>query len=343
MRGVMDRVRERFRARGARGGARAAALAWCRGGEAQALAVAADDRPAPFPAEAPFLIYSLGKTFTAALVLRLVDKGRLALDLPLARWLPAAPAAGRITLRQVLQHTSGLGDYGGLAAYQDAVRAGAEPWPFEEFLARTDADRLRFEPGAGWEYSNIGYMLLKRLLETIGEAPFRELVRREIAAPLGLARTFVPTTRADLAGLTFGPSRQVAGEVRARYHPGWVATGVVAATAPEAARFYDALFAGTLVSPASLAEMTAAVPVAVDPGGRPWWRYGYGLGLEIELDPAHGPRLGHTGAGPGASAVAFHFPAAAPAPLTVVALTDGESVAQVEWTALALAEALGAA
>jgi D-alanyl-D-alanine carboxypeptidase len=336
---VAERAQARFRSAASGEGASAATIAWRSGDDAQARTLTRGDGPAPFPAEARFLTYSLGKTVTAVLVLRQVDQGCLALDVPLARWLPQIPNAATITVRQLLQHTSGLGDYGGTSAYREAVRAGAEPWPFEEFLACARAERLLFAPGTGWAYSNIGYLILRRLLETVGGGSFAELVRQEIALPLGLGRTHVPIRRADLEGLVFGPSRALAGDVRTLYHPGWVATGVVASTAAETAAFYDALFAGRLLPPELLAEMTRATPVTVAPGGRPWWRYGYGLGLEIELDPAHGPRLGHTGAGPGSSAMACHFPAL-PQPLTVVVFADGEDVAQVEWTAVATAGAL---
>jgi len=100
--------------------------------------------------EPAFLAYSITKTFTGALLLLLRDEGRLALDDRLARWLPGIPGADRIALRQLLNHTAGIADYGGLSAYHDAVRAfPSTPWTFERFAAETFDKGLRFEPGTG--------------------------------------------------------------------------------------------------------------------------------------------------------------------------------------------------
>jgi CubicO group peptidase (beta-lactamase class C family) len=94
--------------------------------------------------------WSFTKTILATAALVLVRDGRLALD--------RAVATRPFTLRQLLQHQSGLADYGGLAAYHEAVAREDEPWPVSELLERTDAHRLRYEPGQGWGYSNIGYL-----------------------------------------------------------------------------------------------------------------------------------------------------------------------------------------
>jgi D-alanyl-D-alanine carboxypeptidase len=133
-----------------------------------------------------FVVQSITKSFTAAVILRLVAAGKLRLDAPLAEWLPDAPNAARVTIRQCLQHTSGLPDYGGLPEYHEAVRKGATPWTFTEFLTRTHAEQLLFEPGTGWRYSNIGHMLLRRLIETVCGQSFSETVAAEVCRPLRL-------------------------------------------------------------------------------------------------------------------------------------------------------------
>ena len=87
----------------------------------------------------------------AAAALVLVDAGRLTLDTPLDRQ--------RYTLRQLLQHRAGVPDYGSLAAYHEAVASGQPPWPVSELLARVDQHARGVEPGTGWTYSNVGYLL----------------------------------------------------------------------------------------------------------------------------------------------------------------------------------------
>src|SRR4051812_33101556 len=92
---------------------------------------AAHDEPA-------FLAYSITKTFTAAVVLKLCERGRLRLDDSLSRWFPWIDRAERISLRQLLNHSAGIPDYGGLRAYHGDVRSSpSTPWSFERFAAAT--------------------------------------------------------------------------------------------------------------------------------------------------------------------------------------------------------------
>jgi D-alanyl-D-alanine carboxypeptidase len=107
--------------------------------------------------EPAFLAYSITKTFTAALVLQLCEEGRLSLDDRLARWFPRIDRAERISIRQLLNHTAGIPDYGDIRAYHDSVRSSSStPWSFERFASETFEKGLRFEPGKGWAYSNPG-------------------------------------------------------------------------------------------------------------------------------------------------------------------------------------------
>jgi CubicO group peptidase (beta-lactamase class C family) len=250
-------------------------------------------------------------------------------------------------LRQLLQHTGGIADYGGLAAYHDAVRAGGPPWSFAEFLARTAAERLRFAPGTGWSYSNIGYALLLRVLARAGGGDPAGVLGREIFAPLGIAGATVPTQQADLAAFTFGPSPYLgcdAAAVPKRYDPAWIATGVVGASTLDAARLMHGMFAGDLLPPALRAAMQHYRPLGGPVAGRPWRSVGYGLGLQAELAPEAAPCFGHTGGGPGCSPAIYHFPRAQDAaPLTVAVVTDGEDIGQAETIVLALARRLRAA
>ncbi len=269
--------------------------------------------------EPAFLAYSITKTFTAALMLKLCEEGRLRLDDRLVRWFPRIPHADRIILRQLLNHTGGIPDYGGIRAYHEGVKsAPATPWRFQRFAAETFDKGLWFEPGQGWAYSNPGYMLLKRVAEEVTGTSFSALILERIARPLGLQRTFVAESINDLAGLAPGTSSALSPdgsprEVRKHYHPGWVAHGVVASTAAELVSFLDGLFRGELLSRHSLAQMADLVPVPTDPEasseqdvpsrrGKP----SYGLGLMGDPGSPWGLVVGHNGGGPCYSASAFH-------------------------------------
>jgi D-alanyl-D-alanine carboxypeptidase len=270
--------------------------------------------------EPAFLAYSITKTFTASLILQLCEEGRLDLDDPLAKWFPRIDRAARISLRQMLNHTAGIPDYGGLPAYRDSVRsAPSAPWSFERFAAETFEKGLMFAPGQGWAYSNPGYMLVKRIAEEVTGAPYRVLVSERIARPLGLNRTFVPESIGDLASLAPGTSSMLSADgsprdVRSHYHPGWVSHGVVASTSSEIVRFLDELFLGQFLSRHSLDQMMQLVDVPITSSqsssanvsplrpGKP----SYGLGLMGDPASPWGLLVGHSGGGPCYSASAFH-------------------------------------
>jgi len=267
--------------------------------------------------EPAFLAYSITKTFTATLILQLCDEARINLDDRLARWFPRIAQADRITLRQLLNHTSGIPDYGGLRAYHEAVKTSTTPWSFERFAAETFDKGLWFEPGCGWGYSNPGYMLLKRVAEELAGASYGRLVSERIVRPLGLERTFVAETTGDLAALAPGTSRALSPDgaprdVRAYYHPGWVSHGVVASTASDLVRLLDALFRGELMSRSSLAAMLDLVVVdpSYDPSDEdPSLRRGrpsYGLGVMGDPESPWGRIVGHNGGGPCYNASAYH-------------------------------------
>jgi D-alanyl-D-alanine carboxypeptidase len=303
--------------------------------------------PASLPEEPAFLIYSVTKAYLAALVLLLQEEGRVSLDDPLARWHPAVPGADRITLRQLLNHTAGIPDYGGELAYHLAVRRSpGRPWRFEDLAAATWEKGLRFEPGTGWAYSNPGYLLVKRILEEVTGASLAELVRSRIAEPLGLRRSFVAERVADLRGLAPASSGLLSEngarrDVRDCYDPDWVSHGVVASTASEGVAFLAALFAGRIVSEASLRELTRLVPVPNAPPG--WQAAGYGLGVMGTSESPFGPIFGHNGGGPGYGASAFHAPELHGRAVTACALVGREEENLAEQLVFAALEIVAGA
>jgi D-alanyl-D-alanine carboxypeptidase len=297
-----------------------------------------------------FLIYSLSKTLLALCALRLTEEGRLALDAPIASWVPELGAtAERITPRQLLRHTSGLPDYGPLPEYHAAVREHAlEPWSHDEFLRRTDATRLRVAPDEGWDYSNIGYMLVRAMVERASGGTFGQEVARALgavptslhSAPM-LSVAMVPH---DLRALAPGWSRLVqprpAGgvgepvDIRGRYHPGWVAHGTLSSDAASVAAVFASLFDGRLVGRSLVAAMLEPWPVPVT---HPHFqRPSYGLGLMIDPAAPRGRTAGHTGGGPGYSAAAYSVVESGVARATAAVLTNVEADDEAEDLALAL-------
>ena len=111
------------------------------------------------------------------------------------------------------------------------------PWTTDEFLARTLPLGFQFAPGAGWAYSNIGYLLVRLAIERVTQRSLRDLLADLIFAPLGLRQRFVAANLGDAGGLAPGYSSDLDSDgrpldIRARYHPGWVSHGVIISTAP---------------------------------------------------------------------------------------------------------------
>ena len=233
--------------------------------------------------------WSFAKTALAAAALALVAQGRLSLDEPVKR--------KPFTLRQLLQHRAGLPDYGSLPAYHRAVEAGELPWSSEELIERVRADTLIFEPGEGWGYSNVGYLLVRRLIEEATGETLSQALMRLTFDPLGIGDVKVATTPGELNDTAWG---NVSG-----YHPGWVFHGLLIGTPSSAAVFLDRLLAGHLLPAPLLAAMRKAHPLAFADPERPWKSASYGLGLMIGMGEPPGQYIGHTGGGPGSTSAVY--------------------------------------
>jgi len=262
---------------------------------------------------ARFAWWSFSKTLIAIAALRLVEQGRLELD---------APLAGRpYTLRRLLQHRAGVPNYGGLEAYHAAVTRGEAPWSRRRLLAEVGAERLDDPAGTGWAYSNVGYLLLREIVEEEEGAGLGAVFARQIAAPLGLDSLALAESPEDFAQTCFGNPRG--------YHPGWVYHGCAIGTALEAAGILQALVAGHLLGRDLLETMMRPQPLGGPIEGRPWLTTGYGLGLMNGTMAEAGRAIGHSGGGPLGSNAVYHF-ADRPRPLVVAAFSDSldEGVAE---------------
>lgn len=280
----------------------------------------------PLPDEARFYIYSVTKVMVAAAVLQLVEQGQVALDQPLQVYLPAFPVSQPITVRQVLRHSAGLPDYGALPTYNDALRSNPlQPWSVQEFMAHTLQNGLLYAPDEGWAYSNIGYMALVMLLERHCGCSLQTILSQQIFEPLSLGSMAVASSLDEAAVLTPGYTSYwhedgVLEDMRARYHPGWVAHGVVISTAADLARFMQALFEGRVIGKALLGEM---LQPCIVPAPHSYFRQpAYGLGLMLDAQSPDGLTAGHGGGGPGFAAAALYFADVEGRRVTSVALAN---------------------
>jgi D-alanyl-D-alanine carboxypeptidase len=302
------------------------------------------ERTRPLAADSLLSIYSVTKMMIAASVLKLVERNLLGLDQAVVLVLPEAQLTPEVTVHHLLNHTSGLADYGGMPEYvADLKRDPTAPWSEQAFLDRILAEGAQFAPGRGWAYANVGYLLLRRILERVTGHTFQQVLTDDIFRPLGLRQARVVTTLTEARGLAPGFSTMLSctgllEDVAPRYHPGWVSHGVVAATASEVAIFVDGLLRGKVVGPALVAEMCQGVAV---PGSHPrFTRPTYGLGLMIDPDSAFGQVAGHGGGGPGYAVGAFQFGDVGGRQVTSVGLVNGDGRAWGEEIAFGLVEEL---
>ena len=227
--------------------------------------------------------WSFTKTVLAATALSLVRDGLIGLDAPILDQ--------PFTLRQLLRHESGLADYGELAEYHAAVKSSESAWSVDELMQRLDGARLRYSPGTGWRYSNVGYLHISRLIERLTDLTLDDAVGQRALTPLGLSNVRFAKTREDLQTTHLGNT--------SNYDPAWVYHGLLIGPISQAAQFLDRLLCGDLLSTGLIQEMQTARTLGGPIPGRPWITLGYGLGVMQGSIGGGYSLCGHTGCGPG--------------------------------------------
>jgi D-alanyl-D-alanine carboxypeptidase len=241
-------------------------------------------------------IGSITKTFVSTVVLQLAAERRLSLNDSVQKWLPGVITGhgyhpDQITIRQLLQQTSGLRDYTDNPTFLTPQEL-ARTWQPQQLV---DIALRLGPPLHGWFYSNTNYILLGMIIQKVtGQSPVTE-IRDRILTPLGLRNTSFPLTSTQIAG-PHADGYYGSLDVTAMVNPSsaWTA-GAMISTAGDVATFYRALLTGRLLPPAQQRELLTAIPV--DDTGELFAEH-YGLGIYSVQLPC-GTAWGHDGGYPG--------------------------------------------
>ena len=252
----------------------------------------------PIRPEDRFRAASTGKTFTATVILQLVQEGRLDLEDSVERWLPGLlPYGASITVRQLLNHTSGLAHNAQDLEVVGPYLSGDHThyWSPAELMSIAATRPLVFSPGEGWLYANTNYQVLGLIIEAVTEHAAVAEIEQRVFGRLGLRNSAWPVSETSLEEPythgyhfreeDFGPDADVT-----EFSPSWTWTaGGLVTTVSDLAHFGRALLSGRLLGPQALDEMLTTVPSSEG---------AYGLGLE-RYDTPCGPGWGHEGDFPG--------------------------------------------
>ena len=230
------------------------------------------EQTVPASASTLYEIGSITKQFTAASVMRLVEAGKVVLDDSIAAYVPNLPMAWRrVTVRQLLNHTSGIPSYTDIG--ERWIRRWREEMPPDTLVALTAGDSLWFSPGSDWRYDNGGYVLLGMLLNRLTGEPYPTYLEWRLVRPLGLVHTWYCDFNRVLPGRAPGYERAPAGWRHADYlamtQP--YSAGALCSTVGDLARWNILLATGGVVTPASYHAM------ATPDGAAAAHHYGFGL------------------------------------------------------------------
>jgi D-alanyl-D-alanine carboxypeptidase len=240
-------------------------------------------RQVPVPLDGQVRAGSNTKTFTAVVVLQLVAEGLVDLDAPIEKYLPGLVRGEgidgtKITVRQLLQHTSGLPNYTAYIGLENFAALQHKFFQPHDLLAAALAHPADFAPGTKWEYSNTNYLLAGLLIERVTGRPVQEQITGRVIEKAGLRHTYWPQPGDQTIREPHpqGYAGDATGAVidATEMDPSWGgAAGQLISTPGDLAQVDRALLDGKLLPPAQLAEMRETVDAPLMPG----WRYGLGL------------------------------------------------------------------
>jgi len=225
-----------------------------------------------------FRLASCTKQFTAMAIMLLAHDGKLRYDQTLSEIFPEFPEYGKtVTIRQLLNHTSGLADYESLM--EQPGRKGAVPWSEDNQIQDADVLKLlegetqtQFTPGTRWAYSNSGYVLLGLIVAKVSGEPFGQFLRERIFTPLGMANTReYEKDKNEIANRAYGYSREAGGwkQTDQSSTSATLGDGGVYSSIADLARWDDALARHLLLNEAE--TQAALAPATLAGGLQPKW------------------------------------------------------------------------
>ena len=251
--------------------------------------------------ETVFHIASISKNILAAVVLELVDEGKLQLDDDVTKYVPEAPTQGRhVTVRQLLNHTSGIYSFTSLPNAADNERFELT---HDQVLGLIKDKPFDFEPGTRWRYDNAAFYIAGMVVERVTKQDYGAYVREHVFKPLGMSSASLCYARMVVPYLASGYELDGGALVNAAFMT-WklpFAGGAVCATASDLLKWEAALDTGRVLTPSSLALMRT--PTTLADGTK----IDYGLGTRLGSLDGHRV-LGHTGSGGGFRNVFESFP-----------------------------------
>ncbi len=275
----------------------------------------------PVDAATSFAIGSVTKQFTAAAIMQLQSEGKLNVDERLAKYLPQAPHASEVTLRELLTHTSGIVGYTEQPNFSLLLPTPTTP---DRIIATIASQPLAFAPETRWEYSNTNFVLLGMVVAKVSGESYPDYLRDHVFRPLRLDRMWYTRTEQIHSDDARGYSEFMYGLPDERaYLADWSwydAAGGITASAADLARWDIALDSGRVVPPAAFAQMTT--PFHLKNGKSTG--YGFGLGVGSDLGR---PTVGHDGLVSGFSAENLTFPKDG---VAIVLLANGDNFSYLQ-------------
>jgi D-alanyl-D-alanine carboxypeptidase len=264
-----------------------------------------------------FAIASVTKTFIAALILQLAEEGKVDLDAPFGTYFENAPRSKKVTLRQLLSHTSGIYNFWENQRYLDITGAWVETpdaeglaarehtWTYEEMMGLVKGGY--FKPGKNYHYSNTNYLILRRVAEAVEGKPIHKQLRQRFFEPLGMTHTVYQPAETPASDAAHGHWNYGTGYIDHTRESTVVpftaavtvadAAGAMASTAHDLAIWADALYGGDVLSADSLDQMTTFLQPGL-----------YGLGTDVAIFAGHRGH-GHRGGIRGYESSMWYFPA----------------------------------
>jgi CubicO group peptidase (beta-lactamase class C family) len=227
-----------------------------------------------------FRIGSITKQFTAVAILELQEQGKLSIEDKLSKYLPDFPKADQVTLRHLLNHTSGIYNYTNAADFMEGV---SEPITAQDLINKIQTYDYDFEPGSRWSYSNSGYFILGNIVEQVSGKTLSQFWQEQLFTPLDMKNTGVYVNGSAYTNEALGYGHEKNETNRSldwdMTHAG--GAGNIYSTVDDLFTWNEALFNGKVLSPESFADVTTKAKLNNDENVSAFGNSSYGLGMGL--------------------------------------------------------------